>query len=316
MPQRGRPADLSKVKTYSIRKRQSKLDTSQLAKVPDVKASLGDFISTLPRTFKAEELLKIAEAILRASQRDRLIVWMMGAHPIKCGLSPILIRMMEEKFINVLALNGAGAIHDFELAFFGHTSEDVEKGLTNGSFGMARETGEGINQFINDGVKRGFGIGESLGRGIFARAPRYVDYSLLAHGAAQHIPVTVHIAIGTDIIHQHPSANGAAMGKGSMRDFQLLAGQLPELNDGGVVVNCGSAVVLPEVFLKALTVARNLGSTIKNFTAVNLDMIQHYRPNTNVLARPTKDGGKSYSITGHHEIILPLLYAAIQSLKS
>jgi hypothetical protein len=310
----GKPIDLSQVTTYSIRERASKFDPSQMARVPDVHKPLEQFFECLPKTLKARDFLEIAEHIVVAAAGGRKVVWMMGAHLIKCGLSPLLVKLMEQKIVHCVAMNGAGAIHDFELACFGHTSEDVEKGLKDGSFGMAKETGEWMNELINDGVRRGFGIGYSLGRGILDRRARHDEYSILANAVGLRVPVTVHVALGTDIIHQHPSADGAMIGKGSMKDFQIFAGQLPGIDQGGVVVNFGSAVIMPEVFLKALTIARNLGHSVRNFVAADFDMIQHYRPQANVLDRPTKEGGKAYSITGHHEIMLPLLYAAIQRL--
>lgn len=238
---------------------------------------------------------------------------MMGAHAVKCGLGPIIIRMMEERLITCVSMNGAATIHDFELACFGHTSEDVERGLEDGSFGMVKETPEMMNKIVADGVKVGCGVGESLGRGLRHLLPRYERISILANAHRLGVPLTVHIALGTDTIHQHPSCNGEAYGKGSMRDFRQLAAILPGMNDGGAVINCGSAVVLPEVFLKALTIARNLGNSVRNFTAINLDMIQHYRPMQNVVLRPTRSGGTPISLTGHHEIMLPLLYAGVKS---
>ncbi|MBN1868852.1 hypothetical protein JW916_16355 [Candidatus Sumerlaeota bacterium] len=310
----GKPLDFSDIKTYSVRDRPSKVDPSQIARIPEIHKPLEQFFDCLPRILKAKDLLELAEHIVVAAAGGRKVLWMMGAHVIKCGLSPLIIKLMEQRIVHGVAMNGAGAIHDFELACFGHTSEDVEKGLADGSFGMARETGEWMNELINDGVQRGFGIGYSLGRGILDRQPRFLEFSILAHAVGLRVPITIHVAIGTDIIHQHPSTDPAMLGKGSYKDFQIFAGELPGLHEGGVIVNCGSAVILPEVFLKALTVARNLGNPIQRFVAANFDMIQHYRPNANVLARPTQDGGKAYSFTGHHEIMIPLLYAAIQRL--
>ncbi|HPS03707.1 MAG TPA: hypothetical protein PLA90_19395, partial [Candidatus Sumerlaeota bacterium] len=243
----GRPIDLSEVKTYSIRQRQSKFDPSQMARVPDAFGTLDHFFACLPRTFKARDLLDLAEHIVVGAANNKRVLWMMGAHLIKCGLSPLVIKLMEQGIINCVAMNGASSIHDFELACFGHTSEDVEQGLENGSFGMARETGEWMNDLITDGVKRGFGIGHTLGRGILDRRVPYEEYSILAAAVRLRMPVTVHVSIGCDIIHQHPTTDGAALGKGSLRDFQILAGQLPDLDSGGVVINFGSAVVMPEV---------------------------------------------------------------------
>jgi hypothetical protein len=317
MPKKGKPVDLKRVTTYPIRKRISKVDQSLLARLPSPDQPLTDFFRTWPKLLKAKEFLRIAERIAHAHRTDRAVIWMMGAHPIKCGLSPLIVDLIKRKVISCVAMNGAAAIHDFELAFFGHTSEDVERGLADGSFGMARETGEGMNTIINEGVRRGYGIGEALGQSIMRQDAKFQELSILCQGFKDNLPVTVHIALGTDIIHQHPSVDGVALGKGGILDFRILAGQLAGLNDGGVVINCGSAVMMPEVFLKALTIARNLGSTIKNFTAVNLDMFEHYRPRVNVLTRPTKLGGEAYSIVGHHEIMLPLLYAALLTqLKS
>lgn len=309
-----KPLNFEEVRTYSIRDRKSKFDPSQMARVPRVGGTLDEFFSCLPRTFKARDLIDLAEHIVVAAANGRAVVWMMGAHLIKCGLSPLLIKLLEQRLITCVAMNSASSIHDFELSCFGHTSEDVEKSLEDGSFGMARETGEWMNDLINDGAKRGFGIGYALGRGILDRQAPNREYSILAAASQLRVPATVHVALGCDIIHMHPSADGAALGKGSMKDFQTLAGHLPKLDQGGVVINFGSAVIMPEVFLKALNLARNLGHPVKNFVAANFDMIQHYRPNTNVLARPTKSGGKAYSFTGHHELMLPLLYGAIQRL--
>jgi len=315
MRKKAKPVDLHKVKTYSVRSRTSKFDYSLLAQLPDPARPLSEFFNTLPPVLKARDLLQVAHRIARAFQKERLVLFMMGAHLIKCGLSPLISDLIRRGIINAVAMNGAGAIHDFELAFFGKTSEDVESRLADGSFGMARETGEWMNSTIAEGVRRGYGLGEAIGQSISRRQPPYAETSILAAAFERRIPATIHVAIGTDIIHQHPNVDGVALGKGSLFDFRILAGQLADLSDGGVVINFGSAVILPEVFLKALTVARNLGHTVRNFTAVNFDMIQHYRPNVNVLARPTKTGGEAFSFTGHHEIMLPLLYSAILSLS-
>jgi hypothetical protein len=252
---------------------------------------------------------KLAEA--RVNERG--IVLMMGAHVIKCGLSPIIIRMMEERLITCICMNGAGAIHDFELAYFGQTSEEVESTLEEGMFGMAKETAEMMNKIISDGVRFGCGLGESYGRGLRHLLPKYEKISILANAHRLGVPLTVHVALGTDTIHQHPSCNGEAYGKGAMRDFRWLAGILPTIHNGGAVINCGSAVIMPEVFLKALTVARNISGPVNGFTAINMDMQQHYRPLTNVVNRPTRVAGVPISLTGHHEIMLPLLYAGIKS---
>jgi hypothetical protein len=314
MTERPKPVDLSKVKTYSVRNRPTKVDSSLLAKVPNVHQPLTEFFDCLPLVLKAKELLLASQRLAEARVKDRGIAFMMGAHVIKCGLGPIIIRMMEERLITGIAMNGAAAIHDFELACFGQTSEDVEKGLEDGSFGMVKETAEMMNKITTDGVKVGCGLGESLGRGLRHLLPPHERLSVLCAAHRFGVPTTVHVALGTDTIHAHPSCNGEAYGKGTMRDFKLLAAVVATLNDGGVVINCGSAVLLPEVFLKALTVARNLGNTVRRFTAINMDMIQHYRPNANVVNRPTRTGaGTPISLTGHHEIMVPLLYAGTKS---
>ena len=307
------PADLSKVQTVSIHQRESKVSPELLAKVPQVGCSVTDWVATLPAILKARDFLSAVEALAVAVEKGRGIIWMMGAHPIKCGLSPLLVEMIHRGWITTLCLNGAGAIHDFEIARFGHTSEDVESGLADGSFGMVRETAEEIFGAWRRGKDQGYGAGRALGEALLTANPAHGELSLLAACARKGIPATVHIAVGTDIIHQQPTADGPLMGEMSFRDFTLLAGQVPELHQGGVIMNLGSAVLLPEVFLKALTVARNLGHRVEEFTALNFDMIQHYRANTNVVSRPTRTGGgKGYSITGHHELMIPLLFAALQ----
>jgi len=305
--------DLAKIKTYSVANRPTKVDFSLLAKVPNIHRPLSDFFDTLPDVLKARELLLAARRISEARLKGRGVIFMMGAHVVKCGLGPIIIRMMEEQLLTCIAINGAAAIHDFELACFGHTSEDVERGLETGMFGMVKETADMINKVVTDGVKVGCGLGEAVARGLRHWLPRYESISILANAHRLGIPLTMHVALGTDTVHQHPSCDGEAYGKGTMRDFRLLAAAIATLHDGGVVINCGSAVILPEVFLKALTVARNLGNPVRNFTAINMDMIQHYRPMQNVVLRPTRTGGTAITLTGHHEIMIPLLYAAIRS---
>jgi hypothetical protein len=307
------PADLSQVQTASIHQRESKVSPELLAKVPRLGGTVAEWVATLPAILKARDFLSAVEALAGAVEKGRGIIWMMGAHPIKCGLSPLLVEMIHRGWITTLCLNGAGAIHDFEIARFGHTSEDVESGLADGSFGMVRETAEEIFDAWHRGKDQGHGAGRALGEALLAANPAHGELSLLAACARKGIPATVHIAVGTDIIHQQPTADGPLMGEMSFRDFTLLAGQVPELHQGGVIMNLGSAVLLPEVFLKALTVARNLGHPVEEFTALNFDMIQHYRANTNVVSRPTRTGGgKGYSITGHHELMIPLLFAALQ----
>lgn len=311
--ERPKPVDLSQVKTYPIRDRATKVDFSLLARIPNVHQPLAEFFECFPLVLKSKDLLVACQRVAEARLHGRGVVLMMGAHVIKVGLSPLIIRMMEERLITCICLNGAGAIHDFEMAMFGQTSEDVESGLEDGTFGMVQETAEMLNKVVADGVKFGCGLGESMGRGLRHLLPRYERVSILANAHRLGIPLTVHVALGTDTIHAHPSCNGEAYGKGGMRDFRLLAGAVSQIHEGGAVLNVGSAVILPEVFLKALTVARNVNGPVKDFTAINMDMIQHYRPNANVVNRPTRGGGTPISLTGHHEIMVPLLYAGIKS---
>ncbi len=237
---------------------------------------------------------------------------------IKCGLNPVLIDLMERGFVTALALNGAGAIHDFEIALAGSTSEDVESELETGDFGMSRETAEWMNEAIAQGVSRGVGLGEAIGSYLDENSSRFpfLDVSLLATAFRRNLPVTVHVAVGTDTIHVHPSADGSLLGKGSLQDFRLLTAVIRDLNDGGVYLNCGSAVILPEVFLKAVSLVRNLGSPLGQFTTVNLDFLQHYRPHHNVVTRPTRGSGQGIELTGHHELMIPLLAAALIESES
>jgi hypothetical protein len=236
---------------------------------------------------------------------------MLGAHVVKCGLSPLIIDLMKKRVITAVALNGAGIIHDTELAIAGKTSEDVGSALRDGSFGMAKETAEFINGAINKGVRGGLGIGRSVGKEIVRNKLPLSGISILGAGIKNNVPVTVHVAVGTDIIHQHPSCNGAAIGEGSLIDFRNLIYSVIRLNKGGVVVNVGSAIILPEVFLKAVNIARNLGHRVAGFSAANFDMFVHYRPAQNVVRRPTADGGWGCNIIGHHEIMIPVLYQSI-----
>ncbi|MDI6739477.1 MAG: hypothetical protein QME74_03840 [Candidatus Edwardsbacteria bacterium] len=304
--------DLSNVKRYSVRKRASKVGRSNLTRIPDSGKSLGLFLRGLPDILKARDLKALAGDIASAKRRSYPVILMMGAHPIKCGLSPVLIDLVDNGFITAVATNGAGAIHDFELACWGQTSEDVAKGLEDGSFGMAAETADLINGAVIQGDAQELGFGEALGLFLNEEQVKYRGLSLLARCYQKRVPVTVHVGIGTDVIHQHPSFDGAATGSASHRDFRILSQVIAKLS-GGVALNIGSTVILPEVFLKALTVARNLGHPVKNFTTANFDMIQHYRPNANVVDRPVQCGGTGYSFTGHHEIMIPLLAAMIKS---
>lgn len=307
-----KPINLQKLKTYSIAKRRSKVRKEDFASAYRRGAGFKDFLDSLPDILAAKNLKCVVDAIIRARKLNKPVLFMAGAHVIKCGLSPILIGLMKEKILTGLALNGAGAIHDFEVAYIGRTSEEVIDGLKDGSFGMARETALFINQTVKKAARNNSGFGESLGREILKKNLPYANMSVLAGGSRLGVPVTVHVAIGTDIIHQHPSCDGAATGKTTMKDFRTFISMVSQLGGGGVVVNLGSAVILPEVFLKALSISRNLGFKVNNFTTANFDMIPAYRPLQNVVMRPTSHGGGSgYHITGHHEIMIPLLAAAI-----
>ncbi len=306
-----KPLSLDGVKTYPLSSRCSKVTTKHLARPFPASPSLNDFLACLPDILAARDFKAVVQAIVQAHRTSRPVIWAMGAHVIKCGLSPLLIQLMERGIISALAMNGAGIIHDFELAQAGQTSEEVGEQLEEGRFGMARETGEGVNQAINQGVARGLGLGAAMGEYLQKTAPPYLDYSLAAAAYRLKIPLTVHVAMGTDITHLHPQADGAAIGKGSHHDFRLLAGIVAQMEGGGVFINAGSAVIMPEVFLKTVTLVRNLGSPLKNFTTVNLDFKSHYRPLQNVVKRPTAQGGKGFNLIGHHELLIPLLLAAV-----
>lgn len=304
------PADLSKVQTYPLASRENKVRLENFGCAVDADATLADWIDSLPRLLAADALRGLAREIVRSRARGRAVVFALGAHVIKTGLAPVLVRLMEEGAITALALNGAGAIHDWEVAAIGATSEDVAAVLHHGRFGMADETGRAINEAAREASMRGAGLGEALGRRIVEDGLPHRRFSLLARAWELGLPATVHVSIGSDIVHQHPSADGAAIGASSHTDFRRLVTVVSGLT-GGVWINCGSAVVLPETFLKALSVADNLGHDVGDFATANLDMIRHYRTDENVLRRPTMGRGRSYALTGHHEINLPLLAAAI-----
>lgn len=301
------PLDISRLKTCSISDRQSKVSAEALA-TPHIKGyPFKSFVSGLPDILASSDLKAVVAAIVSAAKNSRPVILGMGAHPIKVGLSPLIIDLIRKDIITAVAANGACIVHDFEMAFIGRTSEDVASELKTGSFGMARETGRMVNTAVQEGVSEGHGIGRSMGAFIARSDFPHKDKSLFSEGFLKDIPMTVHVAVGCDIIHMHPEADGASIGEGSLRDFRLLSSVVADLQ-GGVYINLGSSVILPEVFLKALTVARNLGNKVEDFTTVNMDFIQHYRPRENVLRRP---GGRSYSLTGHHEIMFPLLAAMI-----
>ena len=301
-------ADLKKVKTVPIARRANKVEEDLLAKAPADDRSFDAFLDSLPDILAAREL-KTVIADIAAAARRKAVVTMLGGHVIKVGLGPLLIHLLDRGVLTHVAMNGAAAIHDFELAAFGGTSEDVAAGLGDGTFGMAEETGREMNAAIAAGQGEGMGLGEALARWLSRRgALPGGDACVLLAAWRRGIPVTVHVALGADIIHQHPDADGAATGELTFRDFRRLAAALPALDHGGVVLNIGSAVILPEVFLKALTVARNLGAgKPTHFTAVDCDMIRHYRPRLNVVQRPTQDGGAGHLLTGHHELLVPLI---------
>lgn len=303
--------DLTKINTYSIHDRPSKVEIAKFASPYKKGTSFSEFVSNLPDILIGADFKELVGRIVEAHRSKKQIIAMMGAHVIKCGLSPLIIQMMEEGIINALALNGAGVIHDTEIANWGITSEDVAEALNDGSFGMVRDTADFINGALESGRKGGLGLGEAVGKRILEENGEYVHLSVLANGYKHNVPVTVHVAIGTDIIHQHPSTNGATVGELSHRDFRIFAAQVAKLEPGSVVLNFGSAVILPEVFLKSLTVARNLGHNAHGFSTANFDMLRHYRPHVNVVQRPTQTGGKGYQFTGHHEIMIPLLVGAV-----
>ena len=308
-----KPIDISSVKTYPLQNRTNKVSVKDFATLVDSEMDISPFLQSLPKILKGQDFLELIDKIVTAYQRKKAVIVMMGGHVIKCGLTPHLIALAEQGVITGFAFNGASSIHDFEIALIGETSEDVSEYLQTGQFGMWEETGKLMNEAIQYAADISIGMGEALGKKLIALDAPYNASSLLAAGIQLDIPITVHVAIGTDIIHQHPSVDGAAIGEASFTDFRLLTRLVTQLEDGGVVLNFGSAVILPEVFLKALTIARNLGHTVSRFTAADFDMIQQYRPAENVVKRPTEMGGKGYTFTGHHELMIPLLVQAIKS---
>jgi hypothetical protein len=306
------PIDVSRLKTYPLGRRHSKVRTEDFAQVWRRGGTLQRFLGSLPDILAVKQLREVVQAVVRAHQKQRPVILGVGAHVVKVGLNALLIDLMERRIVTAVAMNGAGVIHDFELALTGHTSEDVEAEIDSGRFGMAEETGRLLNEAISRGVKDGQGIGEAVGHYLIRYKGQFPhrETSLLAAGARLGVPVTVHVAMGTDITHMHPSADGAAIGAGSLLDFRRLAAVVSGM-EGGVYLNLGSAVILPEVFLKTVTLGRNLGNPLTDITTVNMDFLSHYRPLTNVVKRPTQKGGKGYALTGHHEIMVPLLAAAI-----
>ncbi len=308
-----KPVDITKVKTLPLKDRTNKVSVNDFATLTESGEGISSFLEALPKILKGEDFLELVDKIIAAHQRKKPVIVMMGGHVIKCGLSPLLISLAKQGIITAFVFNGASSIHDFEIALIGETSEDVSLYLQNGQFGMWEETGNLMNAAIQKAADSKIGMGEALGNSLIELNAPYNAFSLLASCVELNIPITVHVAIGTDIIHQHPSANGAAIGEASFTDFRILTHLVTQLEDGGVILNFGSAVILPEVFLKALTIARNLGHTVSHFTAADFDMQQQYRPLENVVKRPTEMGGKGYNFTGHHELMIPLLVQAIQS---
>lgn len=302
-------ADVARLRTVPFAGRQNKVDPSLLADVPGPDPSFRDFLKSLPDVLAARDLRAIIAHVAASAQARKGVVLLLGGHVVKVGLGPLVVRWLQRGIVSHVALNGAAAIHDFELAAFGGTSEDVEAGLADGTFGMVEETGAEMNAATSAALADGHGLGEGLAEALARRTRLPGATASILLGCRQHgVPVTVHTTIGAEITHQHPSADGAALGATSLRDFRRLAGSLPALDSGGAVLNWGSAVVLPEVFLKALAVARNLGGgSPTRFLAADFDMIRQYRPRMNVVERPTRAGGVGYQVTGHHELLLPLL---------
>ena len=310
MPQKFDPIDLSRVKTHHLVDRKSKVTLEEFAKPWKKGASYRTFLANLPDILAGGQLKDVISAIVRAYRNNQTIIFGMGAHVIKVGLNPIVIDLMERRIITGVAMNGAGIIHDVELAMVGRTSEDVDASLEDGSFGMAHETCKFLNEAITSTRKISTGLGEAVGRSILEKRLPLMKQSILATGARLGIPVTVHVAIGTDIIHMHPEYDSQAAGSASHQDFRLFASLVAAL-DKGVYLNVGSAVILPEIFLKATTLVRNLGYTLEDFMTINMDFTKHYRPLTNVINRPTAKGGRGINLVGHHEILLPLVAAGV-----
>lgn len=309
-----KPIELKGIKTYPLASRKSKVQISDFAAPWQKGGSMRDFLNSLPNILGGANFRRLIKSIIEAKKNGKPVIIAMGAHPIKCGLSPIIIDLIEKAIVDAIAMNGAGIIHDMEIAFAGHTSEEVESSLEMGKFGMARETGDIINRAINWGSSRGLGIGEALGNRLSNLNPPFAQKSILIQAFKHNVPVTVHIAIGTDIIHFHPMVNGAAIGKASHRDFRLFCSLIAKLDRGGVFINIGSAVILPEVFLKAISLMRNKGYKLRELVTANFDQLLHYRPDQNVVKRPTASGGWGVNIIGQHEIILPLLAAILTEM--
>ena len=308
-----RPLDLNRLRTYPLRSRPSKVSVEAFARAGRKGASVAEWVENLPRILAGNDFRAVVDALRRARRKRKPIIWGLGGHVIKVGLAPVLIDLMKRGYLIAVAMNGAAMIHDFEIALAGKTSEDVPAVLGRGRFGMAEETGRYINEAIAEGDREGLGVGEALGR-FLSKHPgaRFRRYSLLAASYRARIPVTVHVAIGTDIIHNHPAIDPRATGAATHQDFRLLAALVKKMDGGGVYLNVGSAVILPEVFVKCVSLVANLGHAPRGITTVNLDFIQHYRPQQNVVLRPAATrGSRGYALTGHHELLIPLLAAAL-----
>jgi hypothetical protein len=309
-----KPLDLDKVKTYPLASRTSKVNLQDFAKPISSDTSLNEFLASLPNVLAGQAIRELAERIRRAREVKKPIIWGIGGHVIKTGLAPVMIDLMKRGYVSAIAANGSVLVHDSEIAAVGSTSEDVDATLSEGAFGGAEETGHLLNSAAQDGARDQIGLGEAVGRALIARNPKHRDYSLLCVAYESRIPFTAHVTIGGDIAHFHPSFDGAALGATTHTDFRCLAELVRRMDGGGVYLNIGSAVVLPEVFLKCVTLVRNLGYSLTDITTANFDFIQSYRPLTNVVRRPTENGGgRGYSITGHHELTIPLLAALITS---
>jgi hypothetical protein len=306
------PIDLTGIRTYDLKSRPSKVSVDAFARPIGETDSLREFLAKLPDVLAVSQMRDLAAAMIRAKNAGKPIVWGIGGHVIKTGLSPLLIDLMDRGYVRSVAVNGSILVHDTEIALVGSTSEDVDATLGKGDFGAARETGEILNRAACRGRDDSIGLGEAMGRELSEIKPYYADRSVLLAAYDRRIPVTAHLAIGADIGHFHASCDGAALGDTTHRDFRLFCSLVKEMNGGGVYLNYGSAVILPEIFLKAVTVVRNLGGELSDITTANFDFIQGYRPTTNVVKRPTADGaGHGFSITGHHELTLPLLAAML-----
>jgi len=309
-----KPIDLSRVRTKSIRERVNKTRVDLFGHVIQPDGKFAEFADALPNILKASDLKEICQSLDMSRKAGRPIILAMGDALIKVGLTPYIVRLIEEGFITALAMQGAGVIHDTEIALIGETSEDVQVTIADGSFGMAEETGSFLHGAIKEGVEKDIGLGEAVGWKIDEAELPFREHSLAWHAWKKQIPLTVHVAYGTDIIHMHPDADGAVIGKATEIDFRKFAALVCEL-EGGAIINAASAVILPEVFLKSLSIARNLGNKVTNFTAINLDMIQHYRPIENIVKRPTATGGRGFALTGNLEILFPLLTMCLLDTK-